>query len=188
MATYDEWVSAGADRWMQMEAEHNARWAQLAYLDGPGYTICDRLEAKMDLRRQYLSGNSSHGVLNSIEKTVTRPCLSRLTSSMVESNDQHNSRMSEYARQIQESRARIIELLQEEIDAMESTNDGFPTSDETVLVDEQVADESVGVRTSMVKLVTPIVHAPLLNQYASYLYPITGVFHKVSLTLTNLRV
>ncbi|KEH17272.1 hypothetical protein MTR_0027s0040 [Medicago truncatula] len=26
MATYDEWVSAGGDQWMQMEADHNARW------------------------------------------------------------------------------------------------------------------------------------------------------------------
>jgi hypothetical protein len=184
MAEY-RWVPAREDRWAQMEAEHNARWAQMAYLDGPGYTVMDRIEAKMDLRRHYFSKSSSHGVPNSIEETSTPPCLSHLvSSSMAESNRHHNSRMTEYAREIRESCARILELLQEEMQANESTNDALPTSEETLPsiepIDEQSPDESVGVKTSMVESVTPIVHMLLLNHDANN--SLSGEFHVLNLT------
>ncbi|MCH83627.1 hypothetical protein A2U01_0004453, partial [Trifolium medium] len=68
---------------------------------------------------------------------------------------------------------RAIDKLQEDIDVAESTNDAFPTSKATLmsieLSDVQSAEESVGLRTSMVEAVTPVVCMPLLNEitYAS---------------------
>lgn len=56
-------------------------------------------------------------------------------------------------------------MLQEEIHANESTNGVFPTLEETLPsmepINEQSTEESVGVKTSMVESVTPIVHKPV---------------------------
>ncbi|MCH79866.1 hypothetical protein A2U01_0000626 [Trifolium medium] len=104
------WATTVGVHWEKIEAEYNVEWAKLTYLDGPGYTVLDRMEAKLDLRRKYFSGSSSHGVQNSLEKTQALPCSSQITSSMVESNKQHNLRMAEYAREIQESSAKILKL------------------------------------------------------------------------------
>lgn len=165
----------------------------MAYLDGPGYTAWDRIEAKSDLQRRYFSRSSSHGVVNSPVETLAQPVESLFTSPSVESsrkldhgkaelNRQHNSRMAQYTREIRESCARILELLQEEIDATESTKDALLTSEETLpameLLEEQLVDDSVGARTTMVESLTPIVRTPLLNQDASYWYPIKSVIPK----------
>jgi hypothetical protein len=48
---------------------------------------------------------------------------------MVESERQYSLRMAEYAREIRESCAKILELLQEEIDATEKLNDTVQISD-----------------------------------------------------------
>ncbi|XP_058739761.1 uncharacterized protein LOC131611956 [Vicia villosa] len=154
------WATSVGIHWEKMEAEYNAEWAKLAYLDGPGYTTWDRIEAKFDLRRKYYSGSSSHGVQNSIEKAPTQSCSSHFISSMAESNREHNSRMAETARKIRESCARILKLLQEEMEATKSSGDAVPTSDEILLsvegIDEHsVTDESVQVKNVIMTSVSP---------------------------------
>ncbi|MCI38892.1 hypothetical protein A2U01_0060121, partial [Trifolium medium] len=76
--------------------------------------------------------------------------------------------MAECAREIRESCARILQLLQEEINVAELTNDVLSTSEETLPSiepsDEQLDEESVGLRTSMVESVTPVVCMSLLNE------------------------
>lgn len=111
-----------------------------------------------------------HGVENSIPQPPTQPCTSHPISSTAESNRQNDLRMADCAREIRESCERILKLLQEEIDVAESTNDAVLTSEETPPFDENVktVEESV----------TPIVRSPLLNQDASYSYPMTGAFPK----------
>ncbi|MCI20347.1 hypothetical protein A2U01_0041509, partial [Trifolium medium] len=118
------WVTAVGAHWEKIEAEYNAEWLKLAYLDGPGYTAWDRIEAKTDLHRKYFSWSSSHGVVNSPIETLTQPIEPHFTSPIP---------MAEYAREIRESCARILELLQEEIHATEteSTDDALLTSDKT---------------------------------------------------------
>ncbi|MCI25084.1 hypothetical protein A2U01_0046272, partial [Trifolium medium] len=108
--------------------------------------------------------------------------------------------MAEISKEIKQSCTRITKLLQEEIFTSESTNDSLPTppmepiekhsitcegyadltndvvptSEETLSSiepsDEQSAEESVGLRTSMVESVTPIVCMPLLNE-STYAFP-----------------
>jgi hypothetical protein len=126
------WATAVGAHWEKIEAEYNAEWLKLAYLDGPGYTVWDRIEAKAELHRKFFSRSSSHGVLNSPRETLTQPVNLHFTSSMVESNRQHNLRTTEYAQEIRESCARILKLLQE-IDATESEskNGALQISDET---------------------------------------------------------
>lgn len=68
---------------------------------------------KLNLRRKYFSGSFSHGVQNSIEKTPTQPCSPPFISYMAESKGQHNFSTADYAVEIRESYARILELLQE---------------------------------------------------------------------------
>lgn len=97
----------------KIEAEYNVEWAKLVYLDGSGYIAWDRIKAKLDLRRKYFSGSFSHGVQNSIEKTPTQPCSPLFISSMAESKGQHNFSTTNYALEIWESHARILEILQE---------------------------------------------------------------------------
>lgn len=187
------WATSVGAHWEKIEREYNAEWAKLVYLDGPGYTAWDRIEAKSDLHRRYFSRSSSHGVVNSPVETLTQPVESHFTSPRVESsreldhgkaelNRQHNSRMAEHTREIRESFARILELLQEEIDATESKKDELPTSEETLPsmepFDEQLVDDSFGARTTMVESVTPIVCTPLLHQDESYWYPIASVIPK----------
>ncbi|PNX64893.1 hypothetical protein L195_g054257, partial [Trifolium pratense] len=119
------WGNAVGAHWKDIEAEYNAEWAKLAYLDRPGYTVWDRMEAKSALQRKYSSWSSSHGVMNSPRETLTKPVESHFTSPMVESNRQYNLRTTEYTQKIRESCARILKLLREAIDATESgsTND-----------------------------------------------------------------
>ncbi|MCI39739.1 hypothetical protein A2U01_0060971, partial [Trifolium medium] len=91
MAEYT-WVTAVGAHWKQIEAEYNAEWAKLAYLDGPGYTVWDRIEAKSDLHRKYFSRSSSHGVVNSPRETLTQPVESHFKSPMAEPKQQYNVR------------------------------------------------------------------------------------------------
>ncbi|MCH83164.1 hypothetical protein A2U01_0003980 [Trifolium medium] len=137
------WVTVVGAHWEKIEAEYNVEWLKLAYLDGPGYTAWDRIEAKSKLHRKFFSRSSSHGVVNSPTETLTQPVESHFTSPM-----------AEYAREIRESCAKILELLQEEIDATESesTNDALPTSDETFTSMEPIdASNSLTVALPVLK-------------------------------------
>ncbi|XP_058769402.1 uncharacterized protein LOC131643263 isoform X1 [Vicia villosa] len=154
------WATSVGAHWEKTEAEYNAEWTKLAYLDGPGYTAWDQIEAKFDLQRKYFSGSSSHGVQNSIEKAPIQTCSSHFISSMAESNREHNLHMAETAREIRESCARILKLLQKEMEATKSTSDGVSTSDEILLSVEginehSVSDESVQVKNFIMTSFSP---------------------------------
>ncbi|CAJ2652116.1 unnamed protein product [Trifolium pratense] len=91
------------------------------------------------------SHSSFRGAMNSCQETLRQPFRSNHISPVAESSREFNQRMAELSREIKQSSTRIIDLLQEEIDATESTNGSLWTSAQTISPTEPIDEQSTVV-------------------------------------------
>ncbi|CAJ2634868.1 unnamed protein product [Trifolium pratense] len=141
MAEYT-WANAVGAHWKDIEAEYNAEWAKIAYLDGPGYTVWDRIEAKADLRRKYFSRSSYHGVTNSSNSTLIQPIHSHLNSPKAASFHEIDKRLAKSHHEIKLLLCtRTMDLSHKEIVSSKSVNGENPIAKpSTLYLDSLVAN------------------------------------------------
>jgi hypothetical protein len=178
-------------------AEHRLMTdAEYAEMEERRNKTFDRIFAVLDtlLQRQGLPPVSSHGVensskeissssrgvMNSCQETVQQPLHSNYIFPVVESSREINLRTAELSREIKQSYTRMINLLQEEIDASESAKDSLPTLNKNFSVVEPIERHSITGEDYVGLTITTETADALL--VPTVLHPSTEQLQKVQVT------
>lgn len=175
-------------------AEHRLRFAaRFAEMEERRNKQFDRIDFLLEalLQKHNCSQSSFRGARNSCQETLLKPFRSNHISPVAESSREFHQRMAELLREIKQDR--FVTRGDRGLEVTESTNSSLRTSTQTISstepIDEQFADESVGVRTSMVIEVSESLDnesLPILNEIGSEVDAAQSLFVDVVTPVSDL--